>query len=147
MNEPIRGGQCRTAKIKATIPRVPMTLNRLLRSHWTVRRMERHAWYLLVYNSIRHGPWNRLLLQRGAAPPKKRMEIKIVVTRTRPQDPDNAMGSVKPVLDALNRLGWIVDDSPRWLDLQFSEVRGKKEQTEITIAESREAAETKGAIP
>jgi hypothetical protein len=35
----------------------------------------------------------------------------------KPYDPDNAIGCLKPVLDAMRKVGWIRDDSETWLEL------------------------------
>ena len=34
-----------------------------------------------------------------------------------PYDPDNALGCLKPVLDAMRKVGYIRDDSASWLEL------------------------------
>lgn len=113
----------------ATIDRVPLPLNRLLRAHWTARRRERQAWYLALFAAVGRAPRGR---------PRRRARVRVTVRRRRRQDPDNAAGSVKPLLDALKNLGWIVDDSPRWIELVVTEEtcrRGERPATELVLEE------------
>ena len=61
--------------------------------------------------------------------------MKIEVHRSRFQDKDNMYGSVKPLVDAVKKLGWIVDDDPAHLDLKVEEIKSKRvdQRTEIFL--------------
>lgn len=102
--------------------RLPLTANRLLRAHWTAQRREVKAWSAWVLKECGWGP----LLQT-------RVRLEIVVYRSRLQDPDNRVASVKPLIDALKRRGWIRDDSEEFLELTVLEwkCRRKEERTEV----------------
>ena len=106
-----------------TFDRVPLTLNQLLRTHWAARGRDLESWkyHILAVAGNRHK-----LAKRG------RVRLKIVVYRGKLQDPDNAVGSVKPLVDALKRLGWLVDDTLEYLDLEVVELVDRKNQrTEV----------------
>ena len=62
------------------------------------------------------------------------MRLSIVVYRRTRQDPDNAYASVKNLLDALVKEGWLEDDSPQLLSLRVSELeepRKIEQRTEL----------------
>lgn len=65
--------------------------------------------------------------------PLRPVRIRITVFRWNRQDPDNAVASVKPLVDALVARGWAVDDSARWLELEVREEieRGRRRRTVI----------------
>jgi len=107
-----------------TIRKVPLSLNRTLRMHWSARRREARAWRHQV----------RSVCGRPRLRTSIRVALEITVHRRRPQDPDNSIASLKPVLDSLVREGWLRDDAWKWLDLKCSEVpepRRGLERTEI----------------
>ncbi len=103
--------------------RVPKTLNQLLRMHWRERTRDLESWKWCV------------LSVAGARPKmakRCRVELKITAYRKALQDPDNAVGSCKNLIDALTRIGWLVDDSPAWLHLAVTERIDRKEpRTEV----------------
>lgn len=78
----------------------------LLRRHWTKRGRDRDS---------------LLLLLRAPGPlPSVGGPARVAYSRTyarAPLDPDNLAASAKPILDALVRLGVLVDDSPAYLEL------------------------------
>lgn len=80
--------------------------------HWAKRRRYNKSWLSRVRLFARKPPatWDR----------KRRVVVAIVLFCTRRYDRDNAYGSVKPILDALRHLGWIENDSERWIDLDVS---------------------------
>ena len=111
------------AGVHWTFQRVPLTLNQLLRTHWAARGRDLESWkyHVLAAAGNRHR-----LAKRG------RVRLRIVVYRAKRQDPDNAFGSVKHLVDALNRLGWLVDDTLEWLELEVVEIVDRKNQrTEV----------------
>ena len=99
-----------------------MTLNKYIRSHWAVRKKEVTTWRLL-------------LRSQHQAPELVEGKVKLVIKvfRSRRQDPDNAVGSMKPLIDAINREGWLVDDDLAHLELHVREFKSKRvdEHTEI----------------
>ena len=104
--------------------RVPMTLNQMLGAHWTKKTKDKRSWddWVLARAGRRRG---RVDLGR--------VKLTIQVYRKVKQDPDNRTGSVKYLVDALNRAGWLVDDSDEWLDLEVKPelIDRKKPRTEV----------------
>lgn len=103
------------------IPYVPVSANEMLRMHWTRRRQEKKTWL----------GWFGIAARRfGRAPWKARVSIQ--VRRGELQDPDNAVASVKPLLDALRARGWLYDDSGVHLELEVKEEVSSVHQTTVT---------------
>jgi hypothetical protein len=100
--------------------RIPLTLNKLLRTHWAGKKRDLESWKTWV-----------LGVAGNKTGVEGKVRVGIVVYRVRLQDPDNATGSVKPLVDALNRLGWMVDDSVKWLELGVVEVVARDTRTEV----------------
>jgi hypothetical protein len=108
------------------IPWVPPSNNRALRMHWTKRDE-------LVRVAATHV---LAVAGRPSTPEWARVRVRIVMRRRRPMDQDNAYGAVKPLVDALVRLGYAVDDSRRWMRLTVAPVgvaRNLPPWTEITV--------------
>ena len=106
---------------------IPKTQNQLLGMHWRSRMRERDRLHAAIDKAM--GPY-----RFGDTQGKQR--VRIVMHRIRLQDPDNKVASVKYLIDALRRLGWLVDDTPEFLELEVEEYRaGHKAnvRTEITI--------------
>lgn len=107
VSAPARGAPLR----KWTIPRIPRSANKMLRSHWAQRRKDKESW--------------REHVQRACGQRKRRftgrVRLSILVYRQRLQDPDNAYASVKNLLDALRNEGWLANDSPGLLSLNVTE--------------------------
>jgi hypothetical protein len=110
-----------------TFPKPPKALNDFLRLHWAAKNRDLKSWKLLVLSVAGQGPWSKIAHQG-----RKKVRLKITVYRWNVQDPDNAYGSVKNLVDALLSLGWMVDDRPKWLDLEVcEEIDRKKQRTEV----------------
>jgi len=105
------------------IPHIPITRNQRDRLHYHAKAREVSLWR------------NRVLcfVGRRAHPYDGRARVRIAVYRPRRQDYDNAVGSVKDILDGLQHHGWIKDDHVKWLDLDVIEhpLAGSKERTII----------------
>ena len=90
--------------------------------HWSLYHQEKEAWYILL---------------RAQFTPRKPAEepVRMVLRsyRTRLVDYANLVGGAKPIPDALIRLGWLKDDSPRWFHCEYYqfEVRKPDERTEL----------------
>ena len=107
-----------------TFQRLPRSANRVLRAHWGARCRERDSWIEYVHS----------VSGRRPRPVDRKVRLEVTVHRRKLQDPDNANASVKPLLDALKRTGWLRDDSPRWLDLSVTEAVEKdrrRQRTEV----------------
>ena len=105
--------------------RMPATLNQTLRWHWMKRHKYNEGWFY------------HLLSEAGKCPfePTGVTKLRIEVYRSRFQDKDNMYGSVKPLVDAVKKLGWLEDDDPGHVDLKVEEIKSKRvnQRTEIFL--------------
>jgi hypothetical protein len=114
------------------VPMVPPSPNQL-------RRKYRH---FMAYKRLRDG-WqtaiNALFGAKGFsylrthADARHRTSVAIHVEHTRLFDPDNLVGAMKPILDSLCNLGYIVGDSGEWIDLKPTQEKSTKQQTVIVL--------------
>jgi hypothetical protein len=90
--------------------------------HWSYYHAEKEAWFVLL---------RAQLVPRIA----EREPVRIILRslRTRLVDYANLVGGAKPIPDALKRLGYIHDDSPRWFHCDYyqSQVPKDQERTEL----------------
>jgi len=113
------------------IPWVPPSGSRLVRMHWSAQRklVEVAGVYLArgLGTSLDRGLWRVRELQPT---------ITIQMHRKRDLDKDNRYAACKPIFDALVRLGWAKDDSPKYMNQVVMPVivdAKTKPYTEITI--------------
>lgn len=101
------------------LPMLTPTTNTLLRMHWRTRENVNRAWRILVVSKTGG---------RGRAgwpdPPPARVRATIVRSSHQAVDHDNAIGGLKPLIDALKALRLIVDDGPAHLELVAQAVKG-----------------------
>ena len=90
-----------------TIPGVLPSSNAVLRWHWTRRARLWREWSRAVWAATRATPRTRSVQDPVA--------VEVVHHRARLLDPDNAVGAVKPLLDALVAAGLVYDDSTQYL--------------------------------
>jgi hypothetical protein len=129
------------------IPRELRSPNAWLWGHWRIKQRERQTWEQEIALALlpkRGQPSVVTMLQAmNAIPATKRVcdeKRRVSVTRIVPsrrnfiKDEDNLRFSVKPVNDALKRLGLIKDDNAKWLEqpMPTQEV-GTGYETVITI--------------
>ena len=100
-----------------TIPMVPPSPNELRRKyrHPQAYRRLREQWeHDLMYGVSCSRHRQELIKQ---AKESNRVHVGVAIFHSKPYDPDNLVGSVKPILDALRNLGYIQDDTLEKLDL------------------------------
>lgn len=93
---------------------LPPTLNRMLSSHWRTRANAKKRWELLLREKL--GPDYRC---------PEPAEVVVTWRVMHEQDDDNSKGRFKCIGDALQRAGYISDDSPDVLRLSVKQVRAK----------------------
>jgi len=73
--------------------------------------------------------------ERYALKIPQKMVVNIIRHGSRALDKDNLAGGCKSLIDAIRRAGLIVDDSPKWVDLCFSQIATPREleHTEVII--------------
>lgn len=130
-----------------TVPRVPPSGNELRRQyrHWAAYKNLKVSWeqefaYCTpapIYKELRE-----LCGCANGVGYKIHLHVRIGriadrLGRPRLLDHDNAIAGLKPVLDALKNkkpVGFIWDDSPKWLDLHVEQFTAAKSVTEFTFS-------------
>lgn len=84
--------------------------------------------------------WEKLLRYTISTPAgictQKRV-LKIVSIRKKLLDYDNLVGGSKIIIDALRKMGWMVDDNDQWLAREYIQRKKEKNEEERTILELR----------
>ena len=78
---------------------------------------------------------------RAAAIPVATVKRRMLVTRYyggsghREYDPDNMVAGAKPVVDALRKAGALKDDSSKWAEISYRQVKSKPARVEVLVEE------------
>jgi len=119
--------------VKVFLDRPSLSLNRLMRMHHTqVKRFETGIRWQIRANLAR--------LRKEGVEPKATGKRSVHLTRIGAKllDEDNLAGGGKPIIDALVKEGLLVDDSPQWAELIFSQVPSKDPSLRRTVIELEE---------
>lgn len=109
-------------------PLVP--LNKLLHMCWQARKRLQDTLNSEVAAAVLvHDPE----IPKGFLGAKKKRVVVITLYRKKLQDPDNLVGSVKPLVDALKKAWLIYDDSPEWLTLRVHQAKCEEQKTYVEI--------------
>lgn len=100
-----------------------------------VRERWGSQWYHRARDAKRWRQHLTVICGRPRSPVLARVRLRIMVTRGSVQDPGNDVASVKPVVDALVWLGWLVDDSHKWLELNVVEIAKRSRDLRGTVIE------------
>ena len=101
------------------IPRIPPSPNYLLSKHWRYRHRNSQLWKHEIGVALYQAGY------RDRIPyPKAKVNIERRSRGGRGLDPDNLVGSVKPVLDGLRYAQVLLDDSPDHIELTVTQSRG-----------------------
>lgn len=107
------------------IPRVPPSANVFMRmNRWKDQGKLKGEWYLEVYAAFAPNTPEK-------AEGKRRVTV-IVRSKNLRDDANQYLAVDKLILDNLRTLGWIVDDSPKWIDLKVTGEVGQP-RTFITL--------------
>lgn len=116
--------------MKVYLDRPSLSLNRLLAMHWSQRKKYQTAirWQVRA---------NLARLRKEGVDPRARGPRRMHLTRigARLLDEDNLSGGAKPIVDALVREGYLVDDSPEHAELVYSQVTSKDRRETIVELE------------
>jgi hypothetical protein len=102
---------------------IPPSINKVLRMHWTKRKALLEAWGWMVRVAWGHP----LVVTNG----KRR--VTITLHHSRFYDQDNAYGACKVIFDALKSQGFLVDDSPEWLEAIVKQEKCKRKERRTVI--------------
>ena len=98
---------------------------------WRTRHRDRQHWqYAVLVNLLAQG-------HRSVVP----LQVKQRITITRHLGPRERLyddgggigGSMKQIVDAVKRLGWMHDDSPRWCEQVFAQDDTRRDRPGVTI--------------
>lgn len=105
-------------EITFEIPKVPISLNTLLRMHWTERSQLKKNWKMEIFVACQK------LKEQKIDPfefKDKKCKVFIHQYRHHTLDPDNSYGSCKILIDCLEKQGMIKKDSPKWIELMVTQ--------------------------
>ncbi len=113
--------------IKLSIPYTPISLNLMLRMHWSKRKREQEKWDLFIFAQWMNN--NRLIFFK----PVKILYV-LSFSAPRQRDIDNYIGGTKFITDSLRR-SFLLKDDYKWLTgIEVRFLKGE-EKTEIFIEE------------
>ena len=109
------------------------TLNKLLRMHWAVKKRLQDQINTEIAVIV-----NAMVTSTGEIPPeflgmKKKRVLIITLYRKKLQDPDNLVGSCKPLIDAVKKTGLIYDDSDTWVKLDIRQLIAGQEKCFVEV--------------
>ena len=110
---------------RLTIPRVPLSPNKLLGKHWSAKAKEKKLWNDEIWLAV-GTRWVRF-----EATGKRK--VTITLYNARQYDRDNAWASVKPILDAMVALGLLVDDASSYCELQVLQEKSTRKDKRTVI--------------
>lgn len=120
----------RQASWRAIIPDVPPSANQFLRTHWGRRAKLKEKFQRLLYKAF---------FGSGVTKAEGKRKVTLILHTKRQRDyANNFLAADKCILDSLVNLGYLKDDSPKWLELSLSSQVGTP-QTIIEISEVENA--------
>lgn len=111
--------------MKRKLPKEILSLNVTQRMHWATRSRHRKSWQGIV--ALAFGKRKKT---------QEKRKVTITSYRKRDYDHDNFVGGCKPVIDALVKVGWLWDDAPKWVDVEYIQARvakGEEAYTEVEV--------------
>lgn len=119
-------------KVKITVPRSTESNNELKRKYRNqhVYRKLRESWQRDIYILTKKQDVRDL---RAHVDLQTRVKVSIHTLRSKLLDRDNLFGGIKPCLDAIKNLGFIVDDREEFCLLDVTQERNPGKFTFITI--------------
>ena len=114
----------------AEIPKRTESQNKTEWQHWSKVRKKRKMWARLA----------RVYVGLPDLEPKTKRRVKITRYSSGTLDQGNFIGGCKALIDSLVDLGWIVDDSPKWVTIEYCQEKKRNgDSTGIEIYEPTEA--------
>lgn len=114
-----------------TVPIIPPSPNELRRRYRTPHAYKRlrddWGWQLKAAAGL-----NRFRLA-ALADTQHKMRVHIHIAHKQLFDPDNLVGSVKVILDALRALNYLHDDSEEFVELTVTQEKSRTQYTTITM--------------
>jgi hypothetical protein len=116
--------QRNAVKIKQVeIPLRVESLNKFMWAHWRNYANYKTKWHKAM----------NILLGNNRYSPKKKLKIKITSYRTRMLDDDNFRGGCKPILDYLEKAGYVENDKN--ITAEYEQIKARMNTTILEIYE------------
>lgn len=112
--------------MKFSVPLVPKTINHVP-GHWSWKKREMEKW-------MEYFQEPKAKAVNFAFYAKEKRQVTVQVFWAKPgvlPDPDNVWAGSKPIIDALVRMGFVFDDSQKWLNLAFLPIKRSKKSFTI----------------
>lgn len=114
---------------KGEIPFAPPSANVYQRLHWRQREKLHKVWYLEVYAAFGMNTPTRATQKRY---------VKIMIRSKNQRDYSNQwLGADKLILDQMVKLGWLMNDDPKHVDVRLSADVGTPSRTFIEISDTK----------
>lgn len=113
------------------VPRIPVTINRLSREHWSKRVLHRKTWMLEIRAALGTGRKYQELRAWAECGDKVRVEVHVI--HTKEFDPDNLYSAAKIPMDAMKGIGCLADDTNKHVELVVTQAIGKEKVTQFRI--------------
>lgn len=114
--------------IHLEILRVPLALNEMLRIGWRHRHRHNQLWNQEVFYALQQAGYMQ------PRTPYPRARVTIDRGGRREMDPDNLVGTIKPVVDALRYAHVLVDDSSKHIELVVTQsIHYQQPRTSIVV--------------
>ena len=110
--------------IEIKIPISMPSLNKLLKWHWSKKTKKRKFYQLLIRNEMNRVGYKKVKKNEFCS-------LEITTSVQRKYDYDNLVGGMKPLLDALRKEGFIYDDNPDSILVNYHQKTDKKPYTTI----------------
>ncbi len=114
--------------VRLRVEKAVKSLNYFVGRHWRVKHKETKEWEWVIRAA------HKAPLPKASG----KMDLTITSIRTRSLDKDNLTGGAKGLVDALKRLGAIVDDCPDLLNLDVRQEKAKNATHAQTVIELKE---------
>tara|TARA_R100001198_G_scaffold95657_2_gene82407 strand:- start:479 stop:838 length:360 start_codon:yes stop_codon:yes gene_type:complete len=108
------------------IPILTPSVNFINKKHWSFKMKLRNEYQLLIKSEM-----NKNKIKKSDI--KEKWKVVIISNRKRLCDFDNFVAGCKQLLDALSHkhTGFIYDDSPKYLDIEYIQKKNKLNTTEV----------------
>ena len=115
------------------VPRIPPSPNKLHGQNWRMRFREKHTWIV----ELQVGAGREKIQQLREWHEVSRLRVEMIIHHSRLFDPDNLVSCAKVPLDAAKWLGFITDDSSKWIELHVSQVKSSRKEARTEFRLSR----------
>lgn len=117
--------------VEFSVPRIPLTINRIMRGHWSKRVANKKLWTLELSACISNSGKRAL---KAWAECKNKVRLEIHVVHSRAFDPDNLVSAAKIPCDAMVTMGFLAGDREQNIELKVTQELAKEKITRFKIS-------------